>query len=336
MPRQRIIQNMPTSFAGTTMPWHRICEPLSEEESRDIDVAMEKGGLNFKVLKRKFAHPFAAEMAATGIMDADEVFTYGLFNGRNFRQIGQCKEDYTVIDNRECFAFLEDLIAEGMRIDSCGALKHGQVVFANVLAYEDEIVKGDPVKRYAQFLSSHNGQYGLKYFSSLTQMVCTNTIRHAMKMAEVMLNFYHSKNAKTKLANAKEMLTLSNQEMRSFDEKLRFLATKRLTDDMVKLVLDRLIGEVSEEDKTERRKNMREAILAAPDNSDKVRGIAGTAYALLNQITWEVDNRMPKTAQELKSYNETKRAISASFGSGAEKKTKAFQLIFDAANGKEI
>lgn len=313
--------NVPTSFAGVQSAWHRIGTALSAEAQTDYVRAMEEADLNYEVKKIQFSNPLYS--ADVDCLIPQFVDAYGTFRMDTQEHLGTVKSQYEVIQNAEAFNFLEELIDGGMRVVSLGSFKGGAVVFANVLAKEDEIVKGDPVKNYLQVVTSHDGSMSLDFFSSVVQMVCQNTLRRAMKSAKQHLKISHTKSASVRLEQATAFLKLVGKDIDDFNEKLRFLTTKRVTPEIEELFLNRLIGEVAEDAKSKRKANMREAILQSPDNSEVVKSISGTAYALLNRVTNYVDHFSEGTTSD------EKRAISAAFGSGDARKRKAFDILLE-------
>lgn len=314
--------NVPTSFAGVQPAWHRIGTVLSKEAQEDYMLAMEEAALNYKVEKIQFTNPFYSPEDTEGVtpqfLDA-----YGTFRMDTKEHLGTVKSQYEVIQNADAFNFLEELIDGGMRVVSLGSFKSGAVVFANILAKEAEVVKGDPVQNYLQVVTSHDGTLSLDFFSSVVQMVCQNTLRRAMRAAKHHLKINHTKTASVKLEQATAFLRLVGRDIDDFNEKLRFLTTKRITPEIEELFLNKLIGEVPEDAKSKRKANMREAILQSPDNSEVVRGISGTAYALLNRVTNYVDHFSEGTTSP------EKRAISAAFGSGDARKRKAIDVLLE-------
>lgn len=329
------MSNVPETFATADKKptWHRFGHVISEDGQKDYMEGMKQAGLLFDVVKRQFQNPFLAE----GCEDAPEIFSYGTFRTDTKHQLGACTKEYTVIQNVEAFGMLEELVGEGgMRFVSGGSFKKGAIVFANLLSGRSEVVKGDEVEHYVQVVTSHNGQYTLDFFTSLIQMICSNTMRMAMASANDHLRISHTISAVTKLKNMPEFLKLVGKQNESLTEKLRFLASKRLTKEVETLFLDQMIGKVEPEAQTKRRENMRAAILSAPDNSEVVTSIGGTFYSLLNKFTNTIDHGAidpdGKKKATLVAEQEEKRAISASFGTKATDKTKALNVLLGLVN----
>jgi hypothetical protein len=123
--------------------------------------------------------------------------------------------------------------------------------------------------------------------------------------------------------------------MLSVEEKLNFLATRRVTREAMETVLDRLFPKPKSEDGTEkesstRRKNVLADVLAMYESND---GNAfpeqrGTAYNLLNAVIEYTDH-----TRSSRGGNGDGRAESAMFGSGERLKAQAMDVILENANG---
>lgn len=322
-------ENIPTSFIGGGA-WHRLGNAIPEQHQKDFDYLMREGGLDFEVKKLKFSHPEAAMFEEKGLM-VPEFEAYGTFRADTGGFLGSVGTDYTVIQNPDGFRFLEDIISEGYSVDSAGVLRGGAVVFANVKIMESEVVSGDTHAFYAQFTNSHDGTQSLSFLGTSVRIVCGNTLRMAInngKKTGKIFKISHTKNAAVRLQNAKEFLSLVGASAASFGDKLKMLASKKLTTEMEKIFLDKLIGEVSEdENANKRRANMREAILSAPDNSDVIRGINGTAYSMLQRVTNYYTHGTAESKKDPMSL-----AVSSEFGAYAKKKEEAFNLLLSLAN----
>jgi phage/plasmid-like protein (TIGR03299 family) len=314
--------SIPETFASVKPAWHRVGTVLSNEARTDYNQALKDANLDFEVKKIQFKHPLSDNPLYTNL--PEDMNAYGTFRMDNGQHLGTVKGQYHVIQNHEALNFLEELVGGGMQIDSLGSFRKGTVIFANVLIKKDEIVKGDEVNNFMQVVTSHDGTLTLDFFQSMVQIVCSNTLRMAMKSASQHLKISHTVNSLVKLADAATFLNLVGKGADSFNDKLRFLSTKRMSSEMEELFLNQLVGKVDSSTKNKRLANMRETILESPDNSEIVKGISGTAYAMLNKVTNFVDHGDTSSTEE-------KKAVSAAFGTGDARKTKAFELLLEMA-----
>ena len=152
------------------------------------------------------------------------------------------------------------------------------------------------------------------------------------------LTIRHTKNAATKLDAVHEALASLRGDMLSVEEKLNFLATRRVTREAVETVFDRLFPKPKAEDGAEkesrtRRNNVLADVLAFYERND---GNAfpeqrGSAYNLLNSIVEYTGH-----ARSSRGGNGKGRAESAMFGSGERLKAQALDVILEKANGLPV
>ena len=119
------------------------------------------------------------------------------------------------------------------------------------------------------------------------------------------------------------------------EEKLTFLATRRVTRESMEGILGQLFPkpkneEGAEKESSTRRKNVLAEVLALYEHND---GNAfpeqrGTAYALLNAVINYSDH-----LRSSRGGNGTGRAESAIFGSGERLKAQALEVITQSPNG---
>lgn len=322
----------PTAFAGRIPAWHKVWEPLTEEQSQDFDAALKAGDLDWGLEKIALTHPITGAPLPV----------FGMFCSDNKQFLSEVRERYTPISNREAFDFVRDIIGADTKlyIDSCGHFQDRRKVFANLYVGETEIVPGDVHQRYYQFVTSHDGSMHLTPFSSYVRMVCGNTVKHAMTTAAEKLKIRHTESAKERMKEVSEWLQLAGKEQDSFDNKLRFLAQKKMTVQMVETFLDRLIGKPKEGDqitinkttgepRKDGKKELREKIAAA-EGVDGIKGISGSAYEWLNKVTFSYDYLLKDRTRDKAGLDTNQsHAVDVSFGLKAAKKTQAWDILLN-------
>ena len=320
----------PTSFAGVQQPWHRVWNKLSEEASRDFGAAMVAGDIAWDVKKAALPNPFTGKPTSV----------FGIFRDDTNDLIGSGKAGYEPISNGKALKFLTDIIGENkdITIDSCGCFEGGSKVFVNLHVGTVDVLPGDAVELYYQFVTAHDGSLQLVVFMSGTRIVCSNTARLAMALAQAKLKIKHTAGAVSKMENVAEWLALAQQEQKSFGDKMKFLATKHTTRGFEEIYLDNLLGKAEPKfkkdglaEKETRRIKLRKMILSA-DGASSVKGVEGTAWGLFNQVTQTYDHLLVNNAHAKPGLTkEQSHAISASFGSMANMKTKAFDTLVEMA-----
>jgi phage/plasmid-like protein (TIGR03299 family) len=243
--------------------------------------------------------------------------------------LGVVGKDYEVMQHQEGFRTIDALMrtADGAHYETAGVLGNGEKVWA--LADLGLTAKvGDDVQHgYLLFSTSHDRSMSHNYRLVMERVVCENTLQIAMgERTKASLTIRHTKNAMNKLVDARAALDSMGADIARMEDKLNFLASRRMTRESITSILDRLYPKVKnidtgEEKDTTRRNNILEDILETYEMND---GNAfpqqrGTSYNLLNAITNYVDHQ--------RSSRDDNRAESALFGTGSEIKSRALDLI---------
>jgi phage/plasmid-like protein (TIGR03299 family) len=126
---------------------------------------------------------------------------------------------YQPIQNRECFSFLDAVVADGgLRYHTAGALRKGEVVW--MLAKLPGIIRvrfsQDVSEKYLLLTNSHDGSSSLRVFFTAIRVVCANTLSMANREGDGEgLSIRHQGNLVTKIRQAREVLGIAH---RFFDD----------------------------------------------------------------------------------------------------------------------
>jgi phage/plasmid-like protein (TIGR03299 family) len=192
---------------------------------------------------------------------------------------------------------------------------------------------GDDVQNgYLLFSTSHDGSMSHQYKTCLTRVVCQNTLNVALgEKTKSVFRIKHTRNNGDKIADAHQALAGISADVSSMEQKLNFLAGRKVTKEAMVSVLDRLFPAKKDDDgkpvDSTRRDNILTAILHNYESNDHnaFPEQRGTAYNLLNSITEHTDHE--------RSTRGNGRAESALFGSGDALKSKAFEVLLETAAG---
>jgi phage/plasmid-like protein (TIGR03299 family) len=248
-------------------------------------------------------------------------------------------KDYTVIQHHHGFKTVDMLMSsvDGAHYETAGVLGNGETVWA--LADRGHTLQvGDDVQHgYLLFATSHDGSMSHVYRMCMERVVCRNTLDIAMsEKTRASLIVRHTKNAMDRLTDAHATLERMQDDVSKVEDKLNFLAGRKMNREGFMSIFDRLFpkrknADTGEDVETTRRNNIGAEILKLYELND---GNAfpeqrGTAYNMLNAITNWVDHER----QGSKSASE--RAENAIFGSGNALKNKAFELVYETAQGMD-
>lgn len=191
------------SFAAPA--WHNLgtvfTEPLTTEQ------ALEKGGLNFDVLKLPNIH-----MLPNGIEIISEESFFTVRTDVNKILGSKLGKDYTVMQNIEAFNIVDEILQSGTAtIETAGAIDDGRKVFI-CLKINKGITVGsnDIVNQYLLIAISHDGTLSITVMPTNVRVVCNNTLTAALKGAQDKIKIRHTANAGSKLSEAMKVLKLIN------------------------------------------------------------------------------------------------------------------------------
>jgi phage/plasmid-like protein (TIGR03299 family) len=190
----------------------------------------------------------------------------------------------------------------------------------------------DKVDVYLLFSTSHDGSLSYNFRIVTIRVVCENTLGMALGAnTRASFTVRHTANADQRITDAHKVLANLGTDITRMEDKLNFLAQRKMTREAMTTIMDRLFpktekekdGEIVLESST-RRENLIAEVLKTYEMND---GNAfpeqrGTAWNLLNAVTaWTDHQRSAK--------DDGKRAEAAMFGTGDILKSKAFEVIME-------
>jgi phage/plasmid-like protein (TIGR03299 family) len=249
--------------------------------------------------------------------------------------LGAVGEDYAVIQHDEGFKTIDALMrtADGAHYETAGVLGSGERVWCLADLGHAVRIGEDTQKGYLLFSTGHDGSMSHSYRLVFTRVVCQNTLSMALgEKTRAALTIRHTKNAVSRLTEARAALDSMGNDVQRIEDRLNFLAGRKMNREALSSIMDRLFPKTAKDEngeakETTRRTNILADVLKIYEAND---GNAypeqrGTAYNLLNAITNYVDHE--------RSSKEDGRAESALFGSGDTLKSKALEVIYESARG---
>jgi len=147
--------------------------------------------------------------------------------------LGTVGAEYEVLQNHEAFAWFDPVLEAGLAtIEAAGTLRGGRVVW--VLAKNKgvgfSVVKGDDVEQYLLLVHAHDGTMAITCGFTNVRVVCWNTLSAALREAERLLKFRHSRNCRVNLEKARDTFTLAASQFNRTCESYQFLAKVKCDD----------------------------------------------------------------------------------------------------------
>ena len=289
---------------------------------------LQHGGLDFDVFKSQLHDGRGKPVKAWGTFrwnQADK--TARDASAATF--LGVVGEDYRVINHASGFDLVDALMAtvSGAHYETAGVLGNGEVVWGLADLGLSVRVGDDKSNAYLLFVTSHDGSYSYQLRGCMERVVCNNTLDIALsEKTKNVFKVRHTKNAVQRVTMAHEAIATVAGDVKSVEQKLQFLAGRKVTRESFNVLMGRIFPTKRDEDdkpaeSSARRDNQLAEILSLYESND---GNAfpeqrGTAYNLLNAITEYTDHT--------RSTKLDGRAESAMFGSGRLLKDRALNLI---------
>ena len=317
------------TYIGRQAAWHALGTVTGKYQT--TDELLSDSGFQFVVFKSQLRDGLGRPVDAWG------TFRWNLTDKLAGKKdaatfLGAVGKDYAVMQHDEGFKSIDALMrtADGAHYETAGVLGNGERVWA--LADLGLTAKvGDDVQHgYLLFSTGHDGTMAHSYRLCMTRVVCANTLGAALsEKTKADLTIRHTKNAGSRLIDARAALASMGDDVARVEDRMNYLAGRKLNREALTSIMDRLFPKRSGEDGAARETTRRTHILTdvmklyEMNDGNAFPEQRGTAYNLLNAITNYVDHE--------RSSKDDMRAESAMFGSGDALKSKAFDVIYQEA-----
>ena len=210
------------------------------------------------------------------------------------KHLGVVRGRYTIVQNRDAFAFTDALINTGdVRYETAGSLNGGSRVWMMARMPESKIL-GDEVENFLVFLNSFDGSEALRVFTTNVRCVCQNTISLALKTTKRSWSMRHTKKVEEKLLEAEQTLQLYDKYMIGLDKEAQKLALKKFTNIQIENFWKLLFP--STDDDSERKKTVYSEQIKQLEycyNRDDLANFRGTGWGIMNAVADYVDHGIP-------------------------------------------
>jgi phage/plasmid-like protein (TIGR03299 family) len=241
---------------------------------------------------------------------------------------------YNVVQPREVMEFFRDLIEDqGFEMHTAGVLKDGNRVWCLAKTGKDFNVKfQDRVEGYLMLATSYDGKFSTTAQFTSIRVVCKNTLSWSLNMAEDQMagvvkiphtTEFDAEKVKAELGLLGELNTKGWENFKDNVTKLSdYTVTKKQA---VEFFLE-VLG-VDEEDAVAGKQLQSTKKLLAFYESGP-----GSKFISSHNTTWGLVNAVSYFTDHARRGRTDRRFDSASFGSGAKLKAKAFSKALDLVN----
>ena len=142
--------------------------------------------------------------------------------------LGIVSPNYSIIQNKEAFEFLDSLVDDGMEFVSGGASSDGASgwIMGKLDGYK---LFDEDITPYLMFKNSFDGTSGIKVNVCMLRQVCSNGLTYVIPNKEFSWNIRHTKNANNRFEEAKKTLINVGKYQSAFIEEMDKLSQIKLT-----------------------------------------------------------------------------------------------------------
>lgn len=199
--------------------------------------------------------------------------------------LSTAKKTFQPIQNSEAFAFMDNLIPEGVTYEKVGVSKNGRKIWM-LAKMPDTTILDDVVDPYIVLMNGHGGGISLKACMTPVRVACQNTLNLAFKKASRQWVIRHCNNAAIKMDEARETFLSANNYMEALKSEIEELAMIKVSPQKFNYLANELFPikdnttAKKEEEQMLLRDSLREAYLA-----DDLGNLKGTAWGVLNAVS---------------------------------------------------
>ena len=218
-----------TMFYTRTAPWHglgvKVDHALSSEE------ALVAAGLDWEVVQKELFtgdyRPVPGYFA--NVRDTDN------------KVLGVVTSRYKIVQNREAFAFTDELLGKGVKYETAGSLREGKKTWILAKLPKTYRMAEDKIMPYLVFSNTHDGSAAIKVAMTPIRVVCSNTLNLALSRAERIWSCNHTGDMEMKLEDARRTLFMAEDYMNELSKEADKLTARKVTDaeveEYIKLLL---------------------------------------------------------------------------------------------------
>ena len=281
--------NVETMFSTREKPWHGLGTVVMEAPTSAE--ALEIAGLDWSVIQKPiYTSTGVVEGYRANVRDSDN------------KVLGVVSDRYKVIQNKEAFAFTDELLGMGVHYETAGALQGGKKIWLLAKLPNEYIISGERISPYLVFSNTHDGSGAVRVAITPIRVVCNNTLNLALNTASRSFSMVHTGDIKGKINEARQTLFMADTYMENLGKEFERLRKMKLTEQQVKDYMELLLpiekdaSNITVKNTQKLREDMRARYYEAPD----LQNVGGNnAYRFINAVSDFITHAEPlrKTAK---------------------------------------
>lgn len=279
-------------------PWHGLGVPVSHAMSSAE--ALELAGLDWEVNSRPIFtdNGFQIPGYIANTRSSDN------------KVLGVVSDKYKIVQNKDAFAFTDNLLDNEAKYVTAGSLRGGKNVWMLAQLPRTKIL-GDDIDQYLCFTNTHDGTGAVRVFTTPIRVCCNNTLNLALNTAKRSWSCRHMGNLESKMHEASRTLELANKYMTELNTTAERLANTHISDERLMQIVAEMFP-VDEDNQSHRQlANMEQAkreFMVAYYMPD-IEQFRNTAWGVINAMSDFCGHASPKRNTSTYQENNFERII---------------------------
>ena len=239
--------NVETMFSALETPWHKLGKVT--DGVLTANDALVQAELDWEVVLKhiSFTNKFGNYTTETTIQDK-----YAVVRDSDYSCLGVVGSKYTPVQNRDAFTFMDNIVDSGeAKYETAGSLYGGRQIWilmnlSNVEGIEQ--VDGDKIVPYVLLTNSHDGTSALKVVTTPVRVVCSNTLRMALKSARQSFTVRHTSGISNKVDYARDALGIVVKYYSEFQKEVEKMIDTQVSDDKFMEIVAKVFPRPSDEE----------------------------------------------------------------------------------------
>lgn len=308
-----LMQNADGSFAyvGAREPaWHRLGKTYTDRDGLTVQEVLDDLDVG-EIVGVPMSGDVITVNGVTRAVQPRYQGTYRVRKNGEVHPLGIVGSEYHIIQEREGFAFIDNVIDSGEAlVSAAGLLNDGRRSFCCLRLPEGVLVGGqDAVDMYAMVTMGHDGSLSLKGAVTPIRTVCQNTVTAGLATAVQSFTIRHTKKAADRMKSAQELLRITYAYTDEWAAEMDKLVTAKVTKDEFDKMVERLYAPKEPNPSTRAKSDFqrkRDSLMGFWDAGTQ-DGIRGTAWGAWNSIVEWADwakpvRNVPKGQEDLRRF----------------------------------
>ena len=220
--------NFESGFFVGEPAWHGLGTVISDAPTSEDAIRLAE--LDWDVIPKPIYDEFGRELPGYKVnMRSSDNMALGIVTDR-----------YRIVQNKEAFAFTDELLGHGVRYETAGSLASGKRVWM-LARMENTTIAEENIDPFLVFTNSHDGTGAIRVAITPVRVVCQNTLNLALSQASRHWSCVHKGDIQSKLEEARFTLTSAERYMAALEEEFGELKMKSVTDKQVREMTDKLL-----------------------------------------------------------------------------------------------